>query len=130
MDTVPLRPVMTNDTAAWWRPARPAATRLLAAVLVAAAPGLSGVASLQTTVPPTRSHHPDIPYQSPASLGAASYAKVLCSAVFVSGRDAEEARKNSAYFLMAEPDRARPVTVDVDRHGKRVRVSLGDVTRT
>jgi hypothetical protein len=25
----------------------------------------------QRTVPPTRSHHPDIPYQSPTSLGAA-----------------------------------------------------------
>ena len=33
----------------------------------------------QRAVPPARSHHPDIPYQSPTSLGAASYAKVLCS---------------------------------------------------
>src|SRR6185295_12943034 len=111
-------------------PARPMFSSLLAAVLLAVAPGLSGVASPQSAVPPTRSHHPDVPYQSPASLGAASYAKILCSAVFGSGRDADEARKNSAYFLMAEPDRVRPVTVDVDRHGKRVRVSLGDVTRT
>ena len=61
----------------------------------------------QRAVPPARSHHPDIPYQSPTSLGAATYAKVLCSAVFVSGRDAEEAKQNSAYFLMTEPDRAR-----------------------
>ena len=110
--------------------ARPTPTRLLAAVLLAATTGLSGVASLQPAVPPTRSHHPDVPYQSPASLGAASYAKILCSAVFVSGRDVDEARKNSAYFLMAEPDRARPVTVDVDRQARRVRVSLQDVTRT
>ena len=33
----------------------------------------------QRAVPPARSHHPDIPYQSPTSLGAATYAKVLCS---------------------------------------------------
>ena len=110
--------------------ARPTPTRLLVAVLVAVAPVLSGVASLQTAVPPTRSHHPDVPYQSPASLGVASYAKIVCSAVFVSGRDVDEARKNSAYFLMAAPDRARPVTVDVDRQAKRVRVSLQDITRT
>jgi hypothetical protein len=50
--------------------------------------------------------------------------------VFVSGRDVDEARKNSAYFLMAEPDRARPVTVDVDRQARRVRVRLKDATRT
>ena len=80
--------------------------------------------------PPMRSHHPGVPYQSPTSLGAASYAKILCSAVFVSGRDAGEAQQNSAYFLMAAPDRAAPVTADVDRASKRVRVSVGGVTRT
>src|SRR5687768_16559593 len=84
-------------------------------------------------VPPTRSHHPDIPYQSPTSLGAATYAKVLCSGVFVSGRDEQEIRQNSAYFLMTEPDRSKPISATVDRHGKRVRVTVGDgpgVTRT
>ena len=84
----------------------------------------------QRAVPPTRSHHPDVPYQSPTSLGAASYAKVLCSAVFVSGRDADEARQNSAYFLMNEPDRAKPVTVDIDRDARRVRVTVEKITRT
>ena len=84
----------------------------------------------QRAVPPARSHHPDIPYQSPTSLGAATYAKVLCSAVFVSGRDAEEAKQNSAYFLMTEPDRAKKIVADVDRQAKRVRVTVEDVTRT
>ncbi len=84
----------------------------------------------QRAVPPARSHHPDIPYQSPTSLGAATYAKVLCSAVFVSGRDAEEAKQNSAYFLMTEPDRAKKIVADVDRQAKRVRVTVDDVTRT
>ncbi len=79
---------------------------------------------------PTRPHHPDIPYQSPATLGAASYAKILCSAVFVSGREVEEARQNSAYFLVPERDRTEPVTVDVDRAAKRVRATLKGVTRT
>src|SRR5262245_2408968 len=105
-------------------------TRLLAVLLLAVAPGVSVLARLQTAVPPTRPHHPDIPYQSPASLGAASYAKILCSAVFVSVRDASEAQKDSASFLMAEPDRSRPVTVDLDRQARRVRVTLKEVTRT
>lgn len=89
----------------------------------------STVAVAQRAVPPARSHHPDIPYQSPTTLGAASYAKILCSAVFVSGRDVDEARQNSAYFLMNEPDRAKPIAVDVDRQAKRVRVTIDDVTR-
>jgi CubicO group peptidase (beta-lactamase class C family) len=79
---------------------------------------------------PTRPHHPDVPYQSPVTLGAASYAKILCSAIFVSGREAEEARQNSASFLMAEPDRKEPVTVHVDRERKRVQASVRGITRT
>ncbi|MBP7775599.1 MAG: serine hydrolase [Acidobacteria bacterium] len=81
-------------------------------------------------VTPTRPHHPDTPYQSPTSLGAASYAKILCSAVFVSGRDADEARQNSAYFLIPERDRIQEVTVDVDRAAKRVKATLRGTTRT
>ena len=84
----------------------------------------------QRVLPPTRSHHPEIPYQSPAALGAASYAKILCSAVFVSGRDTDEARQNSAYFLMNEPDRSKAITVAVDREAKRVRVTVDNITRT
>ena len=90
----------------------------------------SGAVFAQRAIPPARSHHPDIPYQSPTSLGAASYAKVLCSGVFVSGRDAEEVKLNSAYFLMVEPDRKKPITADVDRQAKRVRVTVDNVTRT
>ena len=98
---------------------------LLAVAILAAA-----ASTLAQPATPTRPHHPDIPYQTPASLGAASYAKVLCSAVFVSGREVEEARQNSAYFLMAEPDRKEPVTVDVDRAARRVQATLKGVTRT
>ena len=97
------------------------------AVFVLAA---SSTVLAQRAVPPARSHHPDIPYQSPTSLGAATYAKVLCSAVFVSGRDAEEAKQNSAYFLMTEPDRAKPIAAEVDRQAKRVRVTVESITRT
>ena len=101
-------------------------TMRLVALIFAA----STVTLAQRAVPPARSHHPDIPYQSPTSLGAAAYAKVLCSAVFVSGRDADEAKQNSAYFLMTEPDRQKPIAADVDRQAKRVRVTVDTITRT
>jgi CubicO group peptidase (beta-lactamase class C family) len=100
-------------------------TSLLALVLLAGSlPAGAQPAS------PTRPHHPDIPYQSPTSLGAASYAKILCSAVFVSGRDVEEARTNSASFLMPAHERTETVAVDVDRTAKRVQATVKGVTRT
>ncbi len=102
----------------------------VAAVLTLSVAGASALDGRQMTPPPTRSHHPDVPYQSPVSLGAASYAKVLCSGVFVSGRDEAEVRENSAYFLMTEPDRKKALTAEVDRQAKRVRVTVGGVTRT
>jgi CubicO group peptidase (beta-lactamase class C family) len=92
--------------------------------------GLDTNRQATAAAPKTRPHHPDVPYQTPTSLGAASYAKVLCSAVFVSGRDPEEAKRNSAYFLMPPQDRQLPVQADVDRGAKRVRVTVRGVTRT
>ena len=70
------------------------------------------------------------PPNTPGELGIAGYAKVLCSAVFVSGRAPEEAFKNSGYFLLAEKDR-KDVTYKVDRQNKLVHMTLrGTVTRT
>ncbi len=105
-------------------------TRLIVAAGLAPLLVVTALARQQPWTPPARSHHPDIPHQSPTTLGAASYAKIICSAVFVSGRDVEEAQKNSAYFLMAEPDRKKPVTLDVDRQAKRVRATVDGITRT
>ncbi|MGE5242895.1 MAG: serine hydrolase domain-containing protein [Betaproteobacteria bacterium] len=70
------------------------------------------------------------PANTPGELGIAGYAKVLCSAVFVSGRNPKEAAKNSGYFLLAEHDRPN-VTWQVDRARKEVHMTLGGtVTRT
>jgi len=104
-------------------------TRLIVAAGLAPLLVVTALARQQPWTPPARSHHPDIPYQSPTTLGAASYAKIICSAVFVSGREVEEAQKNSAYFLMAEPDRKKPVTLDVDRQAKRARATVDGITR-
>jgi CubicO group peptidase (beta-lactamase class C family) len=66
---------------------------------------------------------------TPISLGLAGYAKVLCSAVFVSGREPAEAFTNSGYFLMEDDQRAG-VTYVVDRAQKLVRMTKGTLTRT
>src|ERR1044071_7532519 len=66
---------------------------------------------------------------TPISLGLAGYAKVLCSAVFVSERDPAEAFKNSGFFLFPEEER-HGVTYSVDRAQKLVRMTHGSITRT
>jgi len=66
---------------------------------------------------------------TPVSLGLAGYAKVLCSAVFVSERDPAEAFTNSGYFLFPDSLRAG-VTYTVDREKTLVRMTHGAVTRT
>src|SRR2546427_2413050 len=69
------------------------------------------------------------PEGTPISLGLAGYAKVLCSAVFVSGREPAEAFKNSGFFLFPDNQRAG-VTYAVDRDKKLVRMTHGAITRT
>jgi len=69
------------------------------------------------------------PEGTPISLGLAGYAKVLCSAVFVSGRAPDEAFRNSGYFLFPDDQRAG-VTYAVDRDARLVRMTHGAITRT
>ena len=65
-----------------------------------------------------------------AELGLAGYAKVFCSALFVSGREPEEAFKNSGFFFMPE-DLQDKVTYSIDINKKSVMLSLGDsITRS
>jgi CubicO group peptidase (beta-lactamase class C family) len=78
---------------------------------------------------PARQQSAFAPEGTPISLGLAGYAKVLCSAVFVSGRDPAEAFRNSGYFLFPE-DQRPGVTYTVDREKKLVRMTHGTTTRT
>ena len=74
---------------------------------------------------------PYAPANTPSELGLAGYAKVLCSAVFVSGRDPEEAARNSGYFLMPEQDRDAVTDRVIDYEEKAVHLTLRDtITRT
>ncbi len=71
------------------------------------------------------------PPGTPAELGIAGYAKVLCSAVFVSGREPEEAARNSGFFMLAEAHRDRITDITVDRNRRTVHMTLSDsITRT
>jgi CubicO group peptidase (beta-lactamase class C family) len=82
------------------------------------------------TVPPTPAHLPMPGYRpvgTTQDLGLAGYAKILCSAVFVSERDPAEAAKNSGDVLMASG--RDQVTWHVDREQKVVRTTLDGVTR-
>jgi hypothetical protein len=69
------------------------------------------------------------PKGSPTVNGLAGFAKILCSAVFVSGRDDKEAARNSAYFFMprAEQD---GVTWTIDRDQRVVTASFGTDARS
>ena len=65
------------------------------------------------------------PKGSHAALGLAGYAKVMCSAIFVSGREPEEAFENSGFFFMPEADNSG-VEYLVDMNARSVTMSLGD----
>ncbi|HUE88210.1 MAG TPA: serine hydrolase [Vicinamibacterales bacterium] len=82
--------------------------------------GLFGVAPSSTAPPPVG---------TPTELGLAGYAKVLCSAVFVSQRDPTEAARNSGYFFMPEGE-SDQVTWNVDRDRRSVTTTLGKQSRT
>jgi CubicO group peptidase (beta-lactamase class C family) len=74
-----------------------------------------------------RSEVPYAPSVTPANLGIAGYAKVLCSAVFVSGRKLEDARNVSGYFMVPEKDFEHVTDISVDHDRKSVRVTLRDL---
>ncbi len=103
----------------------------VAPLALAAAFGIGLAASPgQTARPSPQRREVYAPANTPGVLGIAGYAKVLCSAVFVSGRDPDEAAKNSGYFLLGEKDRPH-VSWTVDRERKEVHMTLrGTITRT
>jgi CubicO group peptidase (beta-lactamase class C family) len=72
---------------------------------------------------------PYMPAGTPVELGLAGYAKVLCSAVFVSSRAPAEAFQNSGFFLMPD-DQHDGVKYVVDRDEKLVRLTRGAISRS
>jgi len=70
----------------------------------------------------------DTPYVAPPGdpleLHAAGYAKVMCSAVFVTGLDPDFARENVGFFTGPYEERARLGKPVIDRAAKAVHVAL------
>ena len=70
----------------------------------------------------------DTPYVAPPGdpleLHAAGYAKVMCSAVFVTGLDPDFARDNVGFFTGPYEERARLGKPVIDRAAKAVHVTL------
>jgi len=69
------------------------------------------------------------PSGSPTVNGLAGFAKILCSAVFISGRDDKEAARNSAYFFMPRAEQDQ-VTWTIDRAARVVTATLGKDARS
>ena len=71
----------------------------------------------------------DTPKGSPSVNGLSGFAKILCSAVFVSGRNDAEAARNSAYFFMPSAEQDQ-VTWAIDREVKVVTATFGTESRS
>jgi CubicO group peptidase (beta-lactamase class C family) len=97
---------------------------LIVILVVTVAAGLRLVAQ-QTAAPAAAT---PTPQGTPTENGLAGFAKILCSAVFVSGRDPDEAAKNSAYMFMP-PAEQNSVKYVVDKYYKSVKASFGETTR-
>ena len=62
---------------------------------------------------------------------ASGFAKIMCSAVFITGLDSEFAAENVGYFTSPYEERAKLGKPVIDRGGKTVRVeALNGVTLT
>jgi CubicO group peptidase (beta-lactamase class C family) len=101
--------------------------RLPLALLVLASAALLTLRLVAQQAPAPAAATP-APQGTPTENGLAGFAKILCSAVFVSGRDADEAAKNSAYFFMPAAEQ-NSVKFVVDRYYKSVKASFGETMR-
>jgi hypothetical protein len=73
---------------------------------------------------------PYVPEGTPQEQGLAGFAKILCSAVFVQGRDPDEGAKNSAYWMLQQNQVPfEQVTYKIDRDAKRVTATFGTTSR-
>lgn len=71
------------------------------------------------------------PPGDPLEHHTSGFAKVMCSAVFITGLDAEFAAENVGYFTAPYAERAKVGKPVIDRVRKEVRIALpGGVTRT
>lgn len=88
-------------------------------------------ANKQSLGPPELPTSWEIPPGDPLEHAIAGYAKILCSAVFVSGRKPAEAMEQDGFFVAPASARREAKKVEVDERAKAVRITLGNgVTRS
>lgn len=108
-----------------WIPALPVLFLAMACTAGSAGEEGAGGAAAIAEEPQGTGYAPSV---TPVTLGLAGYTKVLCSAVFVSGRDPAEAFRNSGFFLMDPADRDDIADYDVDREQQSVTMRMNDGT--
>jgi CubicO group peptidase (beta-lactamase class C family) len=104
------------------------AVLVVVAVLTAGA-GAGGARAVDQVAAPQATPSYPTPVGSPTSNGLAGFAKILCSAVFITGHAPEEAARNSAYFFMPRGEEA-DVTWTIDRETRTVTTRRGEVARS
>jgi CubicO group peptidase (beta-lactamase class C family) len=108
---------------------------VIAAAVMALAVGHAQNAERQALIARAKSFELNTPYVPPPGDAlehhAAGFAKVLCSAVFITGLDPDFAAENVGYFTAPYEQRAKMGKPVVDRVAKAVHVNLpSGVTRT
>ncbi len=72
-----------------------------------------------------------VPPGDPLEHMTAGYAKILCSAIFITGRDAKTAADEDGFFVSPRAERRAVVNTVIDRDKKAVHLTLANgVTRT
>jgi CubicO group peptidase (beta-lactamase class C family) len=102
---------------------------------VSAAPRRDGDSTRAALIARARSLELNTPYVAPPGdplvHHASGFAKVMCSAVFITGLDPDFAAENVGYFTAPYAERAKLGKPVIDRVNKRVQVSVSNgVTRT
>ena len=68
----------------------------------------------------------EAPPGEPLEHMTAGYAKILCSAIFVTGRDLKTAQREDGFFVAPSVEREQVTNVEVDEANKIVRLTLGN----
>lgn len=101
----------------------------------ASVPSQKPISPREALIARAKSLELDTPYVpppgDPLSHHAAGFAKVMCSAVFITGLDSDFAAENIGYFTAPYEERSKLGNPEIDRARKTVRIALPNgVTRT
>src|SRR5262250_3284927 len=101
---------------------------LVAALSASAAAAQTPLSLIDALLARARSFELDTPYAPPPGdplvHHTAGYAKVMCSAVFMTGLSPEFAAENVGYFTSPHAERARVGKPVIDRDNKAVHITL------